>query len=149
MVSFTGPALLHDQLHLVFSLPIAPNPTLTWPPSPGDFVPPNTGLFLSWLYIPDIKAGPFLAALSLFHIKLSSSSRISRHLLVELISAATRSQRTQTLARVWVRVDCREIALWISPGFKSTQCVCKNKRSIYLWGSQLSLWGPVTIEGHL
>ena len=62
-----------------------------------------------------LEQGPFWGLSPCSRIKLSSSSMISKHLLMERISAATKKQRKHSLARGWVRSDCREIAIMNQP----------------------------------
>ena len=115
------------------SASMAPNSTQTWPLSPLDLVSLSIFFFFSWLFIPEVSAGyfpvgfisqrlvqgPYWGLSLCSRIKLYSSSRISEHLLVKLISAATRIQRKHSSIRSWVRSNCREIAIVNQPRIQS------------------------------
>lgn len=133
VVGSLGPALLHAHMHLLFCLhgtKLNPNMTTL---SPGLGVPEHFFFFFSWLFIPEVSAGyfpvgfisqrlvqgPYWGLSLCSRIKLYSSSRISEHLLVKLISAATRIQRKHSSIRSWVRSNCREIAIVNQPRIQS------------------------------
>lgn len=101
------------------SISTAPSPILMWPLSaPGLCTPEYRAV--SWLPLYPrhwTVQDAYWGLSSHSGIKPSSSSRFSKHLLVELISAATESQRKS--ARGWVRSNCREIPIINRPGIQN------------------------------
>ena len=100
------------------SVSMAPNATQTWPLSPLDLVALSNFFPVDFLS-QRLVQGPYWGLSLCSRIKLYSSSRISEHLLVKIISAATRNQRKHSSTRSWVRSNCREIAILNQPRIQS------------------------------